>query len=228
MRSTYVNAILRAGGLPLLGFPYSSNAESVVESLLAKVDGLLLTGGKDLHPLLFGEQPQKGIGLVFPERDDFEIALARRALELEIPVLGICRGMQVLNVAAGGTLHQDIANDASLISHAQTAARSREWHSVSFEPTSKLAEVFRETIGNRSLNVNSIHHQAVANVAGGWVVSAVAPDGIIEAIECPTREFAIGVQWHPEELERHSVLFSAFLAAAQSRRDRNLGEGSKL
>jgi len=223
LRSTYVNAIHKSGGVPMAGFPLSDNPADV-DALLQRVDGLFLTGGKDLHPLLFGEQPKPGLGYVFPERDEFEVALARRALDLGLPVLGVCRGMQVLNVAAGGTLHQDInslPNPAPIL-HSQMAARSREWHSVTLEPGSKLAAVFTDLLVDHSLNVNSIHHQAVAAVANGWIASAVAPDGIIEAVECPAQPFALGVQWHPEELQRHQPLFEAFVAAAETYRIHHL------
>jgi putative glutamine amidotransferase len=229
LRSTYVEAITGSGGMPILGFPDPENPASV-GSLLKMADGLFLTGGKDLHPLFFGEQPMVGLGQVFPERDEFEIALARHALELGMPVLGVCRGMQVLNVAAGGTLHQDISilKNPLPILHAQTAARSKEWHSVTLEPESKLSEIFKGVLVDRTLNVNSIHHQAVRTVASGWIASAVAPDGIIEAVECPAQPFAIGVQWHPEELERHSSLFTAFITAAQNYRVHPLNKDRTL
>jgi len=223
LRSSYVSAIHKSGGLPMVGFPRSENP-GCVDALLERVDGLLLTGGRDVHPLFFGEQPKPGLGYVFPERDEFEIALARRALELGLPVLGICCGIQVLNVAAGGTLHQDISSlpHPSPVLHSQKSARSTEWHSVAFEPGSQLAGVFKDLLTNHSLNVNSLHHQAIAIVANGWVVSAVAPDGIIEAVECPSQPFAVGVQWHPESLERQAPLFTAFVAAAENYRAQNL------
>jgi len=218
VRSHYINSIYKSGGLPVAVFPGPNHGDDFDE-LMSLAGGVMLTGGDDLHPLIYGQQPRPGIGGVSRRRDDFELALARRAIAWGLPILGICRGMQVLNVACGGTLHQDICalglKDGIL--HAQTAPRDTEWHTVSMEPQSRLADIFGHLCGDgRTLQVNSIHHQAVASVAARWKVTAVAPDGIIEGIESEDHDFAVGVQWHPEELPRHSVIFDAFVDAAKS------------
>lgn len=215
LRSAYARAIQNAGGLAAAACP-APDAESV-EALLARVDGLLLSGGDDIHPLLCGEEPRAGIGPVFPERDRWELSLASAALRRDLPVLGICRGAQILNIAAGGSLYQDLAffRRANPILHRQTAERPQPWHSLHVKPGSRLRGWLGLQGTDGTLPVNSIHHQAVKRPARGWKACAHAPDGVIEAIECPGKSFALGVQWHPEELPEQAALFSAFVEAAR-------------
>lgn len=216
INSGYVASVHRAGALPVILSPHSHGKASCAE-LMERFDCLILTGGVDVHPVHFGCQPQPGIGVVCPERDAFELALARWALENGFPVLGICRGAQVLNIAAGGTLHQDLESLAreSAIAHRQTAPSSTEWHETRLVADTVLAVITPDQMAPSGiLRVNSLHHQSVANLAPGWIVSATAPDGIVEAIEKPGAAFALGVQWHPECLPTHGFLFEALIEAA--------------
>lgn len=184
--------------------------------MLASVDGLLLSGGGDPDAWLYGEDALPGQGYVQPERDAMELYLARRALAKGIPLLGICRGAQIMAVAAGGTLHQDLTG-VQKIQHQQRAPRTYPIHKVKVRRSSLL----RKILQTAEIRVNSLHHQAVKQ-PGRLVVSAVAPDGVTEAVELPGHLFALGVQWHPEWLadsHRHGrALFEALLVAAQKKR----------
>jgi len=213
VRTPYIRAVLAAGGVPLLIGP--TGEPELMEPVLARVDGLLVTGGADVAPALYGQEPLPGLGKVDPEWDALDVTAARLALARDLPVLGICRGVQVLNVAAGGTLYQDIPNQVSgALSHSQTAPRHEPTHPVTLLPGSRLHRLLGET----AVAVNSFHHQSVLAVAPGFQVSAHAPDGVIEGIESTTHRFALGVQWHPELLvEGHPVqrrLFAGLVAAA--------------
>lgn len=216
VNSGYVASVHRAGALPAVLTPLSHGKAGCLE-LMGRFDGLLLTGGVDIHPRHFGCQPRPGIGVVCPERDEFELALARWALETGFPVLGICRGSQVLNIAAGGTLIQDLDTHCreSAVAHRQTAPPSTDWHDARLVEGTILAAIAgQQTLPGGILRVNSLHHQAVEGVAPGWTVSATAPDGVIEAIEKPGAAFALGIQWHPECLPEHGFLFGALAGAA--------------
>lgn len=208
-----VQAILRAGGIPLI-LPNITD-EEVIKEIVSKIDGLLGSGGYDVSPLIFGEQPHQKIGTITPLRDQFELLLFQEMLKAEKPIFGICRGMQMLNVAAGGNLYQDIyaQHEEQLIKHGQDAPRSYGSHFVSVKENTRLHEIVKE----KQLVVNSYHHQAVKDVADNFIVSGTAPDGIIEAIESTEHPFAIGVQWHPEHMldnDQPSVaLFDAFIEA---------------
>jgi putative glutamine amidotransferase len=163
--------------------------------------GLVLGGGGDVDPRFYGET-RNGAGVSNPGRDEMELALVREARERDVPVLGICRGLQMMNVAYGGTLHQDIGK-----------AHSEVRHAVSVPPGSKLHGI----VGSESFEIVSRHHQAIKNAAPGLNVTASAPDGVLEAIEDPERRFLIGVQWHPEdnvESNEDRALFRAFSRAA--------------
>jgi putative glutamine amidotransferase len=212
-QAAYAQAIAGAGGLPAflpLGLP-----EDTLRGLFERMDGMLFTGGGDLDPSTYGVTTSARLMGVDPERDRLELTLARWALQDGKPVLGICRGQQVLNVAAGGTLIPDIPSlrpDALPHSDANRAPEALA-HSVTVEPDSYLAKVGTPP----SLEVNSTHHQAVDRVASGWVVSALAPDGIIEAIEWQGHPFALAVQWHPERLGGRpdaAGLFATFVQIA--------------
>ncbi len=185
--------------------------------------GLLLTGGDDVAPARYGERPLPAVAAVAPERDEFEIALVKEARRLGLPILAICRGVQVLNVACGGTLVQDIPTQVeNALNHALTVPPHRAFdyaHDVWIEDNSLLASLMQERLnGSDSCAVNSRHHQAVKEVAPGFRVVATAPDGIVEAIEDPAARFCLGVQWHPENFWRTGEfrpLFEGFVEAAR-------------
>lgn len=209
-RAYYVDRIKKAGGQPILLPPVQTEEEA--QTLLKLVDGLVLTGGGDIAPVFLGEQPKRGIGECIPERDWGEILLTQLALQHELPLLGICRGIQVLAVAAGGKIYQDIPSQfPAALEHNQTAPREFAWHEVEII-NSRLYEILSE----EKIGVNSLHHQAVSNVPDGFIKNAVAPDGIIEGIEKMGSKFCIGVQWHPEAMgsELHSrKLFEGLVLA---------------
>lgn len=215
----YVRAVEMAGGIPLL-IPVVDDPQ-LAGAMVGTIDGLLLAGGVDLDPHRFGEDPIPQLGEVDPERDAIELELTSAALAADLPVLGICRGIQVLNVAAGGTLYQDIVAEVphSLLHH-QKAPRPFACHEVRLEPESALARIYQTEI----VRVNSFHHQAVRVVAPALRVAAKAKDAVIEGIESREHAFCVGVQWHPEcMVERYPVhrrLFAAFVEAAKACRIR--------
>lgn len=201
----YIRAVKTAGGYPVLLFPD--------EELPFPADGILLSGGGDIDPLLFGEEPLQESGEISPLRDSYELALCRKALTQNIPLLGICRGMQVMNIAAGGSIYQDIqVQTASDLKHSQQAPRHYGTHSIQLQPDTMLAQLF----GTLTATVNSFHHQAVARLGTGFVAGAVSRDGLVEAIEHTENSFACGVQWHPEAMHtaQQLLLFQAFINAA--------------
>lgn len=208
MKRDYSRAIVKAGGIPILlpseGIPH-------INRLITKIDGLLLSGGGDVDPALFGEEPHRHLGNVTPERDHFEFQLAKAMLQGEKPMLGICRGMQVINIAAGGNIYQDIYSQcqAPILQHSQRAPAQHASHFIQLEKGSILQSI----MGEKSVKVNSYHHQAVKDVPDPFVVSARSSDGIIEAIESSTHRFVVGVQWHPEALRDaySSKLFAEFI-----------------
>jgi len=218
MREDYVRSVERAQAIPLVLPPLRpQDAEAVLERL----DGLLLSGGIDVDPALYGRAPHPRLGRVDRARDEFELALTRHALRRELPLLAICRGQQVLNVAAGGTLVQDIASElAGALKHDAAGRRTRRAHAVEVAPGSRL----REILGAGPLSVNSFHHQAVDRLGDGLVVSGRSPaDGVVEAVEMRERAFVIGVQWHPESFWGEASSFQAlFDAHAQACRAASL------
>jgi putative glutamine amidotransferase len=201
-----------------------SHAMSIAEALDG-IDGLLLTGGDDVAPERYGEQRHPEAVVVAPERDDFEIGLVAEARKRKLPIFAICRGMQVLNVAYGGSLVQDIPSQVpEAIDHRMKVPPHQAFefsHEIWIEKDSLLAQLMKERLtGGDSLEVNSRHHQAVKTLAPGLRSVATAPDGIIEAIEDPTVRFCLGVQWHPENFWRTGefrALFEGFVAAATSK-----------
>ena len=187
---------------------------------MAGVDGVLLTGGQDVDPVLYDEERHPTTQDAEPGRDELEIALAKRALESNVPLFAICRGLQVLNVAAGGSLVQDIPSEVGqMVPHDIREPRDAEAHPVRVVPGTRLAEALGSEIDEHGeTRVNSRHHQAIDKVAPGLEVSAVAPDGLPEAIERADRDFCIGVQWHPENFHasgRFSGLFERFVESAR-------------
>src|SRR6188768_2130993 len=206
LRARYIRAIEDLGGIPLV-LPLAADL-AARRRLLTSIDGLLLTGsGPDLAPELYGERQRYTFRVMSQRRATFELEMAQLARAADLPLLGICGGMQALNVAFGGSLYQDIgAQQSQPLQHRQSASATQLSHAVKIVPKSLLHRVVK----TGRLRVNSSHHQSVKEVAPSLTASAVAPDGIIEAIESPSQRFLLGVQWHPEFLfdryERHRLL----------------------
>lgn len=209
----YARCVVQAGGIPLY-VPFGLGEEEL-RSVCGATAGLLLTGGPDLDPVHYGEEPQPGLGRVTPERDRTEMLLVQTYVVAEKPIFAICRGEQLLNVALGGTLHQDLHTLQGLQQHSQKAPRSHLSHSIAIEPGSRLAGI----AGSVTCRVNSFHHQAVKQAAPGMRVTARSADGVIEAIESEDSRFILGVQWHPEHTaatdEVSRRLFEAFVQACK-------------
>jgi len=216
----YRQSVLHVGGEVRILEPSVTVAEA-----LTGVDGLLLTGGEDVSPALYGAEPHPNLGEVNPERDAFEIALVGESRGRDLPVFAICRGIQLLNVAFGGSLVQDIPSEIpGSLDHQWSVPQHESYalaHEVWIESDSLLARLMRERLNDAdSCEVNSRHHQAVKRVAQGFRVTATAPDGIVEAIEDPAARFCLGVQWHPENFWRTGefrLLFEGFLDASRRR-----------
>lgn len=206
----YSEGVIGAGGLPLM---VANLDPALAEAYAASADALLLTGGSDLDPETFGAAPHQELGSVDPERDAFELELYRAFREVGKPVLGICRGIQVINVAHGGTLHQHLPAVADTWQHEQRDYRGLPSHSVELEPGSLLARGF----GATSIKTNSYHHQAPDSVGAGLRVTARCGDGVIEGLEAESGSWVLGVQWHPEMtfkyLPQHRTPFDLLLAA---------------
>ena len=189
----YYRSVIEAGGTPLIIPPFD-NTDAMV-SLLDRVDALILSGGGDINPLYLGEEPLRELGGINPARDWHELMLVRLAANRQIPILGICRGLQVMMASLGGELYQDIYKEASAtLKHSQKTERHVCTHTVRITQESRLAQLFKREV----LPVNSFHHQTVKAVAPGFAVSALSPDGLIEAVESTQQKSMIGVQWHPE------------------------------
>ncbi len=210
-----VEAVERAGGLPVL-VPSTLNEETL-RALYERLDGVLLPGGGDIRPEYWGEAPHPKANSFDPDRDRTEIMLARWAVADDLPIMGICRGHQVFNVALGAALVQDIESErADALKHDNfyPSPRDLRAHTVAIDESSRL----RALLGVSQIEVNSLHHQAVRQAPAGLKVTALSPDGIIEATEIPDKRFALTVQWHPEDLqaqdERMFNLFRAFVQAA--------------
>jgi putative glutamine amidotransferase len=213
LNHAYCRAIGEAGGIPVI-LPNHGTPENLDE-MLGRLDGLLLSGGYDVNPCLFREEMLNDTVEVDGQRDDSEVPLIHKAIESQIPMLAICRGIQILNVALGGTLMQDIpAQFDTTLQHAQKEARGVLTHDIRINEGSRLEEI----VGAPVMDVNSFHHQALKQIGEGLVVTAYAPDGIVEAIERPQSPFLVGVQFHPEEMigssEGARRLFAAFIQAS--------------
>lgn len=195
--SAYVEAVAAAGGAPVL-IPLGLD-EAALRAILSRLDGLLLTGGGDIAPEHYGSDRPDLIHDIDPDRDRVEMFLAREAMAQNKPMLAICRGHQMLNVALGGTLYEDVLETMPLaIKHDFFGELPRNYqaHQVTISPESKLANL----IGRQAVTVNSLHHQGIRDLAPSLVATAYAPDGLIEGVESPEHPFAVGVQWHPENL----------------------------
>jgi len=215
----YLRAVELAGGAPVVLGPRGD--ADLRRSVFDRLDGLVLSGGGDISPSCYGEHDSELLWYVDEQRDRAELEMARWALAERLPLLAICRGIQVLNVAAGGTLYQDVGTQIpGALTHPTLAGRPKAIiaHTVDVEADSRLARIF----GAGQLGVNSAHHQAAKSVGRGLIVTARAPDGVIEGLEDPSHPFCLGVQWHPEamidEYCEHRGLFGALVAAARSAR----------
>jgi len=212
--SDYSEALLDAGAAPVI-VPTAQDQQSL-ETILGTLQGLILSGGPDLHPRHYGQEPMPGLGEVDAELDRMELAAARTAIAMDLPLLGICRGIQVLTVALGGTLYQDLPSQVpESICHTPKADKAANGHRVRLVSGSRLHRLCHAD----EIWVNSQHHQAINDPAPGLTINAQALDGIIEAVDYPANRFALGVQWHPEGTWRsdpHSrQLFAALVTAAQ-------------
>ena len=215
LKEKYTEAVQRAGGIPLL-LPLITEDETI-ERYLDIIDGLLLSGGIDPDPLIWDEEPLPGMGQIDPGRDKFEIEILQRCYEQDIAVFGICRGFQVMNIAFGGSLIQDLASSKKEhLKHSQDAPRWYPTHFVELEKNTEISTIFSK----KKIKVNSFHHQALVqeNLADGFRATARSSDGIIEAIVRKDSSFMVGVQWHPECMwekdNRFLGIFQRFVEAA--------------
>ncbi|MBC2850206.1 gamma-glutamyl-gamma-aminobutyrate hydrolase family protein [Cetobacterium sp. 8H] len=220
VNNDYIQSVIRAGGIPYI-IPVTED-EEIIREYSRNIDGLILSGGHDVNPLLWSEEPLKELGEVFVERDKFDFLLIETVFELKKPILAICRGEQILNVFFGGTLYQDLSyKKDSFVKHNQRYTPTFESHSIEIEKNSKLFEIFKE----KNLFVNSFHHMAIKDVAPGFKKVAVSKDGVIEGIEMCGEEFIIGVQWHPEMLSKKNIkmqkLFNRFVEVSIEMEDKN-------
>lgn len=213
LNDTYMKAIAQAGGIPVILPAYDDL--SLVKEAIDRLDGIVLSGGGDVDPAQYSQRATGHLGSVTPRRDAVELAIARYVIrETNKPLLGICRGIQVMNVAMGGSLHIDLPDDGKLAHSLTMYPRYMTTHEVDIAENTHLAQI----MGAGTNRVNSFHHQAVKDLADGFVVSARSvPDDVIEAIEIPGDRFVVGVQWHPEELvalEEARNLFRGLVEAA--------------
>jgi putative glutamine amidotransferase len=209
----YLTAVEAAGAVPVAIPPLEADS---ARPLLRRLSGLVLSGGPDIHPTAYGADAHEELGPTWPELDRFEISLAREADALRLPILAICRGAQALNVARTGTLFQHVPERfGAQIDHRQPGYGATPAHSVEVDPASTLARA----LGGTTVEVNSYHHQAADEVGRGLRAVAWSPDGLIEAVEAPGRDFVIGVQWHAEamapQVPEQAALFLSFVEAAE-------------
>lgn len=191
-----VEAIKRTGGIPVI-LPYIEGTSELTQ-LITSIDGLYLAGGNDVDPIYFDEEPHPQLGEVNPTRDAFELQILKQMLAQNKPILGICKGCQMINVVLGGTLYQDIhaQMNQSLVQHQQNSPHSYPTHQIVLEKKSQLHQIINES----SIKVNSRHHQAIRTLGKSLMVTSRTQDGLIESIESTAHDFVIGVQWHPESL----------------------------
>jgi len=215
-------AIVEAGGLPVV-IPCDLD-EQTLRAIYERVDAVLLPGGGDVDPQFYGARQHAKTALILRERDTAEIQIAKWAVADDLPILGICRGHQVFNVAFGGVLLQDIPSEIeTTYSHDIEMGMSRATllHDIKIDPNSKLAKILK----TEQISVNSLHHQAVMKPASNVKITAYAPDGIIEASEMPDKRFALTVQWHPEDLQNMTQMRDLFKAFVDAAREKLLANG---
>lgn len=212
VNNDYISAIEAVGGVPLL-VPIAGK-DATVKRQIESVDALLCTGGYDPNPLLYGENPSRRIEFIFPEVDEHQIKTVHFAVDMGKPILGICRGLQILNIAFGGSLYQDLSlAPNSYIQHVQKSRKHSAGHQVTLVENTMLAEVFSE----KEIVTNSFHHLAVKEIAPGFIANAYAADGIIEGIERSDRSPVMAVQWHPEMMyEKYPAMLAIFRRFVES------------
>jgi putative glutamine amidotransferase len=211
--NNYLNAVENAGGVPLF-IPISEDMDDV-KSYLNMIDGIIFSGGEGVGPIKFGENPSKAISNINYLRDNFELALFKEAYKRDMPILGVCRGAQLINVALRGNLYQDIFSEIpNCHGHMPSGMQVYDlFHLIDIEENSKLFDIFKAT----ELEVNSFHHQAIKDLGEDLKVTATAKDGVIEGIESLSRKFLVGVQWHPEDLTlKHKEFLKLFKALIDS------------
>lgn len=218
LANDYIYAIENAGGIPLI-LPVLSEKEDIKE-ILGKLDGLILSGGSDIDPKYYNQYPQEGLGGIMPKRDSYETVLARTAVhETELPILGICRGIQMLTIATDGQLNQDMKfQKATPFKH--TCIESPKYHPI-HDVIIEENSIFKKIFGANKIGVNSYHHQSIDEVGNGFRVTMTADDKTIEGIEMTGDRFILGVQWHPEMMVEHDSyylkLFKAFIESSKNR-----------
>ena len=210
----YISSVVQNGGVPLI-IPLNTSL-AVIEQQVAMIDGLILTGGNDITPLKYNQEPEQKLGDLFPERDRFESEVLKLAKAKTVPILGICRGAQLINVCHGGNLYQDLSyRSEKTLKHWQSHSAAQVTHSIELVEGSKLKSI----IGSEDILVNSFHHQVMNKVAEEFKVSAIEKDGVVEAIESKTYPFLMGVQWHPEMLHKSvssmNLIFKALIRQAE-------------
>lgn len=195
LNEDYISSVLDSGGTPVI-IPVIKDIKSI-DAIVDTIDGLILSGGHDISPRFYGEEPKIKLGEIFPDRDQFEFELLKKAKEKKIPILGICRGCQIINVFHGGTIYQDLSyRTGDTIKHWQSHSPEMVTHTVELEMNSLLNNIWNVN----EIWVNSFHHQTIKEVPDNFAVSARSKDGVIEAIESLDDSFLIGIQWHPEML----------------------------
>jgi putative glutamine amidotransferase len=216
----YTRSVIDAGGIPVL-VPINLPNDDL-EGLLSRIDGLLLTGGYDVDPQRYGNPPHRKVEGIDPDRDRTEIFLVKGAIQRKKPFLGICRGCQVINVALGGSLYEDLGEQfqGNILHDRHDRPRDYLAHSVNVEPGSSLSRI----LVSSNPQVNSLHHQGVRQLAQGLSIAATAQDGLIEAFELNDHHFGVAVQWHPEELQEHAPMRSLFSEFVKSCQPKSAGE----
>lgn len=215
LNNDYVESVIKAGGIPVI-LPILSDEDSIRKQI-ELLDGVLLSGGVDINPLVYNEEPSSKLGYIFPDKDVFDLLIAKIACELNKPILAICRGQQILNVTFGGTLYQDLSDiEGCYIKHQQQTKDGAATHTIDISPNSILYSI----LGN-SIVTNTFHHQAIKILAPGFKVTAFSKDNVIEAIEKCDENFVVGVQFHPEIMTVYNdknmlKLFEAFIAASSN------------
>jgi putative glutamine amidotransferase len=215
LSNDYVESVVKAGGIPVI-LPILSDEESIRRQI-ELLDGVLLSGGVDINPLVYNEEPSPKLGYIFPDKDTFDLLIVKIACELKKPILAICRGHQILNVAFGGTLYQDLSYiDGSYIKHQQQTKDGAASHTIDIIDGSILHNIL-----GSSIITNSFHHQAIKDLAPGFKVSAYSKDNVIEGIEKCNENFVIGVQFHPEIMATYNddnmlKLFQSFIVASSN------------
>lgn len=207
----YIDAVQKLGGTAIILPSSTTNLETYITEISQKLDGLILSGGGDPSSLLWGEEPHYNLGTVNTNRDKFELALTKEMAKLDKPILGICRGAQIINLAFGGSLWQDLKERSDYMCHTQTADLNQHWHKIS------LAGNLLELLNQEAMTVNSNHHQGIRRLGENLEVGAVAADGLMEAIYSTKHKFVLGIQWHPERLddEPSQKIFQQFVKMCQ-------------